>query len=110
MLFSCLVDADYLDTEAFYDRVEGQLPQRAPPPALAELKPRLDAYLANLAAQADNTLVNRERAAILAACRHAATERPGLFTLTVPTGGGKTLASLAFALEHALAHQAASLG
>ena len=62
MLFSCLVDADYLDTERFYDRVEGRPPRRARPPALAELKPRLDAYLADLAAQADDTLVNRERA------------------------------------------------
>ena len=104
MLFSCLVDADYLDTEAFYDRVEGRPTRRAAPPALAELKAKLDAYLADLAAQADDTLVNRERATILAACREAAAERPGLFTLTVPTGGGKTLASLAFALEHALAH------
>jgi CRISPR-associated endonuclease/helicase Cas3 len=105
MLFSCLVDADYLDTEAFYDRVEGRPLRRVRPPALAELKPKLDAYLGDLAAQADDTLVNRERAAILAASRQAAAEDPGLFTLTVPTGGGKTLASLAFALEHALAHE-----
>jgi len=104
MLFSCLVDADYLDTEAFYDRVEGRPVRRIAPPALAALKPKLDAYLADLAGQADDTLVNRERAGILAACHQAAAERPGLFTLTVPTGGGKTLASLAFALEHALAH------
>ena len=75
------------------------------PPILAELKSKLDAYLADLTAQADDTLVNRERAAILRACREAGAEGPGLFTLTVPTGGGKTLASLAFALEHALAHE-----
>lgn len=104
MLFSCLVDADYLDTEAFYDRADGRPTRRVAPPALAELKPKLDAYLAGLAAQADDTLVNRERGTILAACREKAEEKPGLFTLTVPTGGGKTLASLAFALEHALAH------
>jgi CRISPR-associated endonuclease/helicase Cas3 len=104
MLFSCLVDADYLDTETFYEQVERRPTRRAAPPALAELRPKLDAYLADLAAQADDTLVNRERATILAACRAAAPKLPGLFTLTVPTGGGKTLASLAFALEHALAH------
>lgn len=104
MVFSCLVDADYLDTEAFYDRVEGRPMRRAAPPALAYLKTKLHAYLADLVAQAADTLVNRERAAILAACREKAQEKPGLFTLTVPTGGGKTLASLAFALEHALAH------
>ena len=103
MLFSCLVDADYLDTAQFYDRVEGRPTRRAEPPALTDLKPRLDAHLANLSAQADDTLVNRERAGILAACRAAAREPLGLFTLTVPTGGGKTLASLAFALEHVLA-------
>jgi CRISPR-associated endonuclease/helicase Cas3 len=105
MLFSCLVDADYLDTQTFYDRIEGRPLRRARSPAFAELKPKLDAYLTNLAAAADDTPVNRERAAILAACRGAAAERPGLFTLTVPTGGGKTLASLAFAIEHALAHE-----
>ncbi|MGH6942823.1 MAG: CRISPR-associated helicase Cas3' [Geminicoccaceae bacterium] len=105
MLFSCLVDADYLNTEEFYDRVERRQTRRTSSPPLAELKPKLDAYLADLAGQADDTLVNRERAAILAACRKAAVARPGLFTLTVPTGGGKTLASLAFALEHAPAHE-----
>ena len=104
MLFSCLVDADYLDTEAFYDRVEGRTSRRVQPPSLAELKPRLASYLAALAARADDTSVNRERAGILAACRAAAREDPGLFTLTVPTGGGKTLASLAFAVDHALEH------
>ena len=61
MLSSCLVDADYLDTEAFYDRIDRRPPRRARPPTLAELKPRLDAHLADLAAQADDTLVNRAR-------------------------------------------------
>jgi CRISPR-associated endonuclease/helicase Cas3 len=103
MLFSCLVDADYLDTETFYDRIERRPTRRAAPPRLATLKPKLDAHLSEVAVRADDTLVNRERAAILAACRNAATSDPGLFTLTVPTGGGKTLASLAFALTHALA-------
>ncbi len=104
VLFSCLIDADYLDTERFYDRVDGRPSRRAAPPPLAELKARLDEHLADVAARADHTLVNRERGTILAACRAAAAKPPGLFSLTVPTGGGKTLASLAFALEHALAH------
>jgi CRISPR-associated endonuclease/helicase Cas3 len=93
MLFSCLIDADYLDTERFYERVEKRASQRMAPPALADLKPRLDAYLADLVAKAAGTAVNRERCAILAACRAAAACRPGLFTLTSspwPTALGAT--------------------
>jgi CRISPR-associated endonuclease/helicase Cas3 len=104
MLFSCLVDADYLDTEIFYDRVEGRTSPRTSAPPLTKLKRKLDTHLARLGARADDTPVNRHRAEILEACRRAARQPPGLFTLTVPTGGGKTLASLAFALEHALEH------
>lgn len=102
MIFSCLVDADYLDTEAFMQ------PERAARrggwPALAELEPRLAGYLAALTAQARPSLVNQVRAEVLAACREAATRPPGVHTLTVPTGGGKTLSSLAFALAHARIH------
>lgn len=102
MLFSCLVDADYLDTEAFYDRIEGRRSLRElPRPSLAELRAALDRHLATFKA---DTPVNRLRGEILAGVRGKANEQSGLFSLTVPTGGGKTLASLAFALDHALAH------
>lgn len=102
MVFSCLVDADSLCTEAFTspDKAawrRGYLP-------LFELKDRLDRHLDHLAAHAPATPVNSLRAGILAACRGAAPSPPGLFSLTVPTGGGKTLSSLAFALDHAQSH------
>jgi CRISPR-associated endonuclease/helicase Cas3 len=103
MLFSCLVDADFLDTERFMD-TGTKVTHRANFPALSELKASLDQHLEDMATQAAPTLVNRLRAQVLTDCRGAATERPGLFSLTVPTGGGKTLSSLAFALDHAAAH------
>jgi len=102
MLFSCLADADFLDTEAFVD--PGKAVARAQSPGLIELKHALDLHLARLASAAPNTLVNAVRQEILADCRAAATRPPGLFSLTVPTGGGKTLSSMAFALDHALCH------
>ncbi len=102
MLFSCLVDADFLDTEAFYNRIEHRSSLRShQPPALTELRAALDDYLAGF--RADSS-VNRIRADILAHVRQQAECPPGLFSLTVPTGGGKTLASLAFALDHAIRH------
>ncbi len=99
MLFSCLVDADFLDTEAFMDG--GRAGARAGFASLDELSARLESHLAALRASAGNTAVNTLRAEVLAQCRARAIELPGLFSLTVPTGGGKTLSSLAFALEHA---------
>ncbi len=99
MLFSCLVDADFLETERF---VQGA--GREAWPALAVLKPRLDAHLAVKRQQAAASEVNRQRARILDHVRGNAALPPGLFSLTVPTGGGKTLTSLAFALDHAAAH------
>lgn len=104
MLFSCLVDADFLDTEAFYNSVEGRpalRPELGTGPTLDELKAALDRHLAGF--RADKP-VNQIRAEILQHVRAQADLKPGLFSLTVPTGGGKTLASLAFALDHAIRH------
>lgn len=96
LLFSCLVDADVLDSEAFGDPAASRL--RSAYPTLAELKPRFDAHMAQFTADSP---VQQLRAQILADCRERAACAPGLFSLTVPTGGGKTLSSMAFALEHA---------
>ncbi len=102
MAFSCLVDADFLDTERFFTPALGH--QRGGYPSLTDLRGRLYAHLTALAAGAQPSSVNMARAEVLAACRGGASLPPGLFSLTVPTGGGKTLASLAFALDHAQAH------
>lgn len=102
MLFSCLVDADFVDTEAFYAVHEKGVPHaRGGGPPLGVLRDALDKRLATFKADSD---VNRLRGEILSHVRAQAELPPGRFSLTVPTGGGKTLASLAFALDHAIAH------
>lgn len=102
MIFSCLVDADFLNTEAFMDASKHA--QRPTFPSLPELKLRFDRKIRNLTEEAQNTFINRIRADILAACRSAAEQSPGIFSLTVPTGGGKTLSGTAFAIDHAIQH------
>jgi CRISPR-associated endonuclease/helicase Cas3 len=102
MLFSCLVDADFLDTEVFMD--EGKALSRQEYPALKEMLPLFNRHMEDKAANAEHTPVNRIRADVLHQCREKAASPPGIFSLTVPTGGGKTLSSLAFALEHAIKH------
>src|SRR3546814_6970807 len=101
MLFSALVDADYLDTEHYYDQFESKGSQRAqhraaPVPGMSELRAELNHYLRGFEA---DTEVNRVRADILDYARQQAQLEPGLFSLPVTTGGGKNLASLAFALD-----------
>lgn len=105
MIFSCLVDADFRDTEKYYAALEGRIPEREWQPLkalLGEFIGRFDRFMQD---KRDTTSgLNRLRSDILAHVRGKAADKPGLFTLTVPTGGGKTLASLGFALDHALAH------
>ncbi len=101
MLFSCLVDADFLDTEAFMDPGRAQA-RGSKAEELRSLKERFDTHMTAKQAAAPDTPVNRVRKQVLAGCRAGGALEPGLFSLTVPTGGGKTLASMAFALEHAL--------
>lgn len=107
MIFSCLVDADYRDTESFYAGIEGWTPDRDWPALGGMLDDLLSAFnkrMEHKQSQAAHTCVNQLRREILEHVRGQADKAPGLFTLTVPTGGGKTLASLAFALDHAKAH------
>lgn len=100
MLFGCLVDADFLDTEAHFTPAQSHLrstPQLQPERALALL-------LGNLAGRPATGPVNLLRRRLLEDCLAASKKAPGLFTLTAPTGSGKTLSGLAFALAHAKAH------
>ncbi len=99
MLFSCLVDADYTDTGEF---MEGQTFGIGETASIEELWARLQSYISGWFPPKGE--LNAKRCAILEQCIRQGQERkPGLYTLTVPTGGGKTVASLAFALAQAKA-------
>lgn len=100
MLFSCLVDADYLDTE-WYMVGRERTPVTFDANALFE---RLEQYVKNLSKGKPPTPINEARQSLYAACVSAAERPPGIFRLTAPTGSGKTLAMLAFALKHAEKH------
>jgi CRISPR-associated endonuclease/helicase Cas3 len=100
MLFSCLVDADFLDTEAFMDAESHKLRGRGE--SLQVLEGKLDAFLARLKESAKDTAVNRTRAQVQQCCLDSARSPKGFYSLTVPTGGGKTLSSLLWAVKHAL--------
>ncbi len=105
MLFSCLVDADFLDTEEFMNLAKST--SRGGHRSPDDLKASFDAWMErNLPAAGEegDTPINHVRRTVLENCRAAGKDEPGIYTLTVPTGGGKTLSGMAFALEHAVAH------
>lgn len=99
MLFSCLVDADFLDTEAF---MKSGGVKRDGYDSIEVLYERLKRYIAPFQNPSDQ--FNQKRTDILNNCLQAGAQQRGLYTLTVPTGGGKTISSLAFALRHAKEH------
>jgi len=103
MIFSTLVDADFLDTESHFNPVQASLRR----PATLQPDSALTHLLAALAKKSSEGFVNQLRRQLLEDALAAAERPPGLFTLTAPTGSGKTLASLAFALRHAAYHNAA---
>ena len=115
MLYSCLVDADYLDTEAFYLNLKNKASERGGYPDLNALQHNfnqfINAFRRRIAqapeqteAEKRNAALNHLRSEILDHAVEQAAQPQGLFTLTVPTGGGKTFTSMAFALEHAKRH------
>lgn len=107
LIFSALVDADYLDTEAHFEGDAAGKRYRAPGPRL-QAASALDAVLRRIEDTRKDSAASPEvravRDALLTACLSEADREPGLFTLTAPTGSGKTLAMLAFALRHATRH------
>ncbi|MDO4291659.1 MAG: CRISPR-associated helicase Cas3' [Eubacteriales bacterium] len=101
MLFSCLVDADFLNTEVFMRGQERQQPGLD----MEILRERLMQYVGEwLKAAPENTSLNGKRTHILRDCLERGKGERGVYQLTVPTGGGKTISSMAFALEHAVRH------
>ena len=99
MLYSCLVDADFLDTERF---MKDEETQRESGEKLEILLGKLKAHVADWMLNKDTDTVNGRRTEILRHCFELGQMERGVFQLTVPTGGGKTIASLAFALQHAV--------
>lgn len=102
MIYSCLVDADWLDTEAF---ALGDQSLRGGYDSIFQLHHRLFEYVAEKGWDKPKAPIDKARYDIFNTCAQKGREGDkGLYSLTVPTGGGKTTASLAFALEHAKKH------
>ena len=104
MIFSALVDGDFLATEAFMNPRQAQDRRTADATLLPRMAALLETHIGKFAVPEAGDKVGQARTEVHAACVAAAEQTPGLFTLTVPTGGGKTLSSLAFALRHAIKH------
>jgi CRISPR-associated endonuclease/helicase Cas3 len=102
LLFSCLIDADRIDTADFVNPKQAKLRMSGKYPAWTTLSARLEKHLNTFKIEHP---IDDLRRKISDHCRNSATRKKGIYTLTVPTGGGKTLASLRFALHHANLHQ-----
>jgi CRISPR-associated endonuclease/helicase Cas3 len=104
MIFSCLVDGDFIATEAFMDPTQTKVRNRIPPGCLQKIADLVSQRIDSFGEPSLDDTVNLQRRQVVKDCRAKASDSPGLFTLTVPTGGGKTLSSLLFALLHAIRH------
>lgn len=102
MLFSCLVDADFLDTERFMN--EDNAKERGCTTPLASLASKLEQHIEQLQQNAIKSDVNKIRNDVQECCRNMSDNPKGFYSLTVPTGGGKTLSSLLWAMRHAVHH------
>jgi len=102
MLYSCLVDADTIDTRNFCIGKSLETEADDNRPLIDELLNRFDGYITSKLEMSAPTLINQKRRQILEACDRQAHLSPRMFSLSVPTGGGKTLSSLSFALRHAV--------
>jgi len=102
MIFSCIVDADFLDTESYMEPDNKKT--RGDYLSLAELLIQFNSYMDKMikkTIEEENTIVNQARQKYLLECPIQQQIEGRILSLTVPTGGGKTLSSMAFALEHA---------
>lgn len=100
VLYSCLVDADYLDTERFMN--ESSADARGLHKSLIDLLPLLETHLSKLSSKASDNAVNIIRKLVQEQCIKKSNGEKGFYSLTVPTGGGKTLASVLWAIKHAI--------
>jgi CRISPR-associated endonuclease/helicase Cas3 len=104
MIFSCLVDADFLATESFMNPSQTLVRNQIPENCLKKIADLVSKRIDSFGEPAPDNTVNIQRRKVVENCRAKSSESPGLFTLTVPTGGGKTLSSLLFGLLHAIRH------
>ncbi len=103
-LYSALVDSDYLDTERFMTPEAAEAREARDLASMEELLAKLEAHMSELMGSAKETPVNRVRRSVYEECLGASVQPCGLYTMTVPTGGGKTLSSMAFGLRHVVEH------